>query len=264
MPAGVARDERVWHSSEFLYKFREWDRADLKQVAVVGAGQSAAEIVRFIYDTVPDASITAIFSSYGYSIADNTPFANSIFDPKAMDYYYYGSELAKEMIWKHHKNTNYAVVDDEVIRDLHRRVYDDEVRKIKRVNFLNLTRVSGVKLVADQARVTVRSISTDETHDLDVDVLICATGYDPMDPARFLGELGDYCIRDELGRYCVERDHRLATTPDLSCGIYLQGGTEHTHGLSSSLLSNLAVRSGEIVNSITDRRKQAGQAEKAL
>ena len=32
--------------------------------------------------------------------------------------------------------------------------------------------------------------------------------------------------------------------------IYLQGGTEHTHGLSSSLISNIAVRCGEIVESI--------------
>jgi L-ornithine N5-monooxygenase len=51
----------------------------------------------------------------------------------------------------------------------------------------------------------------------------------------------------------MERDYRITTTPGLSCGIYLQGGTEHTHGLSSSLLSNIAVRSGEIVDSIVTR-----------
>jgi L-ornithine N5-oxygenase len=39
-------------------------------------------------------------------------------------------------------------------------------------------------------------------------------------------------------------------SPEIRCGIYIQGGTEHTHGLSSSLLSNIAVRSGEIANSI--------------
>ncbi|MBJ7352623.1 MAG: L-lysine 6-monooxygenase, partial [Rhodococcus sp.] len=36
--------------------------------------------------------------------------------------------------------------------------------------------------------------------------------------------------------------------------IYLQGGTEHTHGLTSSLLSNIAVRSGEIVKSAVGAR----------
>jgi L-ornithine N5-monooxygenase len=264
MPAGVERDDRVWHSSEFLDKFRKWNRGDLKRVAVVGAGQSAAEIVRFIYDAVPAAVITAILPSYGYSIADDTPFANSIFDPTAVDDYYYGSEESKAVIWRHHKNTNYAVVDDEVLRDLHQRVYCDEVRNTKRLHFVNLARVSGVKQVAEETRVTVRSIATDESNDFDVDVLICATGYDPMDPGGFLRELDSYCIRDEQGRYRVERDHRLVTTSDLRCGIYLQGGTEHTHGLSSSLLSNVAVRSGEIVNSIADRRSQANLFEKTL
>jgi L-ornithine N5-oxygenase len=52
----------------------------------------------------------------------------------------------------------------------------------------------------------------------------------------------------------VERDYRLVTSPRLRCGIYLQGGAGHTHGLISSLLSNTAIRSGEIVDSIVRRR----------
>lgn len=61
----------------------------------------------------------------------------------------------------------------------------------------------------------------------------------------------------------MERDYRIITAPEMRCGIDLQGGTEHTHGLTSSLLSNIAVRSGEIIDSIVART--AGQnAEHAL
>lgn len=253
MPVGIERDEFVWHSSEFLHKFRNCDLGGLKRVAVVGAGQSAAEIVRFIYDAVPDASVSAIMPSYGYSIADNTPFANQVFDPAAVDEYYHGSSRSKDAIWQYHKNTNYSVVDDEVIRGLYQRAYDDEVSKRERLDFVNLARVVDVKRVAGDTRVTVHSLATDGSYDLDVDVLICATGYDPMEPADVLGELSEYCVRDADGRYRLDRDYRLVT-PDLDCGIYLQGGTEHTHGLTSSLLSNIAIRSGEIANSIADRR----------
>jgi L-ornithine N5-oxygenase len=42
----------------------------------------------------------------------------------------------------------------------------------------------------------------------------------------------------------------VATTGSVKCGIYLQGPTEHTHGLSSTLLSNTAIRAGTIVESI--------------
>lgn len=257
MPAGIERNGYVWHSSDFLHNFRRWDRGTLKRVAVVGAGQSAAEIVTFAYDVVPDASIFAIMSSYGYSIADNTPFANRVFDPGAVDDYYNGSGRSRDAIWRYHKNTNYSVVDGEVIRDLHRRVYDDEVSKNKRIDFINMAMVVGAKRVANETRVTVHSLATEESYDLAVDVLICATGYDPMEPTDLLGELDGYCVHDADGRYQVERDYRLATTPELRCGLYLQGGTEHTHGLSSSLLSNIAVRSDEIANSIAGRRVSA-------
>jgi L-ornithine N5-oxygenase len=48
----------------------------------------------------------------------------------------------------------------------------------------------------------------------------------------------------------VGRDYRVETTSGVQAGIYLQGGTEHTHGISSSLLSNISVRAGEIVESM--------------
>jgi L-ornithine N5-oxygenase len=44
----------------------------------------------------------------------------------------------------------------------------------------------------------------------------------------------------------------VMTDPALGPGIYLQGGTEHTHGITSSLLSNTAVRAAEILASIVD------------
>ncbi|MFF1709397.1 lysine N(6)-hydroxylase/L-ornithine N(5)-oxygenase family protein [Streptomyces sp. NPDC058268] len=252
MPIGVERDERVCHSSEFLERFRGWDKRALKRVVVVGTGQSAAEIVRFLYESVPDAEVTAVLPAYGYPIADNTPFANQVFDPAAVDDYYYGMDDSKDVLWQYHKNTNYSVVDDEVIRDLYQRVYSDEVVGQERIKFMRLSRVTGVKRVADDTRVTVHSTATDQVTDIDVDAVVCATGYEPMDPAGALGGLEKYCVRDERGRYRVERDYRLTTTPHLRCGIYIQGGTEHTHGLSSSLLSNIAVRSGEIARSIAD------------
>lgn len=254
MPAGVERDDRVWHSSEFLEKYGEVDPHDLKRVAVVGAGQSAAEITRFLHDALPHARVFAVIPSYGYSVADDTPFANQVFDPGAVDEYYFGTERTREAFWRYHKNTNYSVVDDEIIRDLHRRSYDEDVRSDRRLYFLNLTRVYDVQRVGTEMRVCLDSLHDTESQSLDVDALVFATGYDAMEPTGLLGELDRHCLRDEAGRYRAERDYRLVTTSGLPCGIYLQGGTEHTHGLTSSLLSNVAVRSGEIADSIVGRR----------
>ena len=263
MPEKFERDERVWHSSEFLEKYRRMNPGELRRVAVVGAGQSAAEITRFLYDELPHAQVSAVIPSYGYSVADDTPFANQIFDPGAVDDYYFGTEQTREAFWRYHRNTNYSVVDDEVIRDLYRRAYDDEVRGISRLQFLNLSRVTGVKRAGTETRVSLQVGPDAEVRELDFDALICATGYNGMEPTRLLGDLDRYCLRDEAGRYRMERDYRIVTSPEMRCGIYLQGGTEHTHGLSSSLLSNIAVRSGEIADSIVTRC--AGQdAQRAI
>jgi L-ornithine N5-oxygenase len=52
----------------------------------------------------------------------------------------------------------------------------------------------------------------------------------------------------------VSRDYRVATSKSTAGGLYIQGNTEHSHGLTSSLLSNIAVRSGEILRSIDSNR----------
>jgi L-ornithine N5-monooxygenase len=263
MPVGTERDERVWHSSEFLGKYHAMDPGELRRVAVVGAGQSAAEITRFLYDELPHAEVSAIIPSYGYSVADDTPFANQIFDPAAVDDYYFGTDQSREAFWRYHRNTNYSVVDDEVIRDLYRRSYDDEVRGIERLHFLNLTRITGTKRSGNETRVSLQVGPYGEMREVDFDALVCATGYSSMEPTALLAGIDRHCLRDEAGRFRVERNYRLATTPDMECGIFLQGGTEHTHGLTSSLLSNIAVRSGEIAESIIAQR--AGRnAERAI
>ncbi|MFB7215732.1 lysine N(6)-hydroxylase/L-ornithine N(5)-oxygenase family protein [Streptomyces sp. NPDC056255] len=249
MPDGVSRDEKVWHSSEFLMRFRGADPAELKSVAVVGAGQSAAEITRFFHDSLPHAQVHSVIPSYGYALADDTPFANQVFDPTAVDDYYFGTDSTRQAFWDYHKNTNYSVVDDDVIRDLYRRTYQEDVDGERRLHFLNLTRVSGVKRDGDRTCLSLTHGA--DVRELDVDVCVFATGYHAMDPARLLGDFDQQFLRDSHGAHRVERDYRLiAAGPNTPGRIYLQGGTEHTHGLTSSLLSNLAVRSGEIAESI--------------
>lgn len=51
----------------------------------------------------------------------------------------------------------------------------------------------------------------------------------------------------------VDRDYKLRFRDGVcedGCGIWLQGVCEGTHGLSDSLLSILAVRAGEVVESV--------------
>ncbi|MFB7028936.1 MULTISPECIES: lysine N(6)-hydroxylase/L-ornithine N(5)-oxygenase family protein [unclassified Streptomyces] len=253
MPEGVERGDRVWHSSELLAKADGLEGADPARFVVVGAGQSAAENVAYLHRRFPDAEVCAVFSRYGYSPADDSKFANRIFDPAAVDEYYTAPDDIKRKLMEYHGNTNYSVVDVDLIDDLYRQAYQEKVLGNERLRFINVSRLTGVEEGPDGVRATVANLVTGEDGVIEADVVVFATGYRQADGLGLLGDVADRCRRDELGRVRVERDYRVAADPGLRCGIYLQGGTEHTHGITSSLLSNTAIRVGEILESILER-----------
>ncbi len=175
-----------------------------------------------------------------------------------MDEFYAAPEDAKQRLLTQHANTNYSVVDGELIEQLYRTAYQEKVAGRERLRVLNTTRLTAAEETATGARAHLRSLTTGREHVLDCDAVVLATGYTHVDPRELLGELADACRTDGQGRLRVDRDHRVLTDDRLDAGIYLQGGTEHTHGITSALLSTLAVRSGEIRDSLLLRRSGRG------
>jgi L-ornithine N5-oxygenase len=261
LPEGVERGDRVWHNSELLARVDGLEGTSPSRFVVVGAGQSAAENVAYLHRRFPDAEVCAVFTRYGYSPADDSGFANRIFDPAAVDEYFAAPGSVKRRLMDYHGNTNYSVVDIDLIDDLYRQMYREKVLGTERLRFLNVSRLTEVEETPDRVRTTVKSLVTGEETLLDADVVVFATGYSPADPLGLLGEVAERCLRDDDGLVRVERDYRIATDPDLRCGIYLQGGTEHTHGITSSLLSNTAIRVGEILESLLARGVKAASDE---
>jgi L-ornithine N5-monooxygenase len=254
LPQGVTHSEHVWHNRDFLHRVRELDADAPRRFVVVGAGQSGAEVAAHLHEHFPNAEVCAVFARYGYSPADDSSFANRIFDPAAVDEFYQAPEYVKHKLMAYHGNTNYAVVDQDLIAELYRRVYQEKVLGVRRLRLINVSRPAEVVETANGVRVTVESLTTGERTVLDADAVVYATGYRESDPTAMLGEIAAHCRRDEQGRLSVGRDYRIDTDGQVLGGIYLQGGTEHSHGITSSLLSNLAVRVGEILESVVDHR----------
>lgn len=254
LPPGVIESNRIWHSSRLLERIASPHLESPSRIIVAGAGQSAAEVACYLYDFFPETEVCGIFSRYGYSIADDSPFVNGIFDPDAVDEFYNAPENVKEMLYNYHANTNYSAVDLSLSQELYRRFYRERVTGKNR---LRVMRASGIREAQEHARklsVSVGHLLTGAIETVEADLLIYATGYRPADPAPLLGELMAECKLDGSGRLLLDRDYRVATSGAVRCGIYLNGASaEHTHGLSAGLLSNTAVRSGEIATSILGR-----------
>ena len=254
LPEGVAASDRIWHTSSLRHNLDRLRGSEPRRIVVVGAGQSAAEAVSCLHTAFPSAEVCAVLSRYGYSPADDSSFANRIFDPAAVDDYYAAPDEVKQALMRYHGNTNYSVVDIDLIDDLYRRAYQEKVLGRERLRMLNVSRVTKVDESGDGVTAFVRSLVTGDVTELDADVVVFATGYHQADPFSVLGDAAARCRSDDQGRPLVRRDYRVVTDPGLSCGIYLQGGTEHTHGITSALLSNTAVRVGEILDSILERQ----------
>jgi L-ornithine N5-oxygenase len=254
LPVGATLGPRVWHNLDLLGRVASVPtEPGPRRFVVVGAGQSAAEAVEYLHRTFPTAEVCSVFARFGYSPADDTPYANRIFDPGAVDTYFGADERVKRMLFDYHRNTNYSVVDPDLINELYRREYQEKVQGRVRLRMMNASQVTDVKDSPDSVAVEVEHLPTGERQVLAADAIVYATGYEPTDAVQLLGQAGALVERRTDRAPEIGRDYRLALTAPADAGLYLQGGTEHAHGITSTLLSNIAVRSGEIVASVQSR-----------
>ncbi|AEA22524.1 lysine N(6)-hydroxylase/L-ornithine N(5)-oxygenase family protein [Pseudonocardia benzenivorans] len=256
LPSGVRPSARQFHNHRLLARLAELPEPTHRRFVVVGSGQSAAEVTEHLLDRFESAEVHGVFNRYGYSPADDSPFANRVFDPAAVDDFYVAEPAVRRQLLEYHRGTNYSCVDLDLIESLYRREYSERVGGTRRLFLRGASRIRSAVETADGVRVQIEHNPTRTVDTLDCDAVVYATGFDPM-PLRDL--LSGVCDPQALaGEPAVSRDYRLLTRTELSGNIYLQGGTEHTHGLSSSLLSNIAVRSAEILQSITTALASTG------
>ncbi|MFF2095710.1 lysine N(6)-hydroxylase/L-ornithine N(5)-oxygenase family protein [Streptomyces sp. NPDC058202] len=256
LPPGTALSDRVWHNSELVPRVAELTSAGapVGRILVLGAGQSGAEAVDYLHRSFPDTEICAVFAKYGYTPADDSPFANRIFDPEAVDVYFRSAPEVKQSLVDYHRSTNYSVVDMDLIESLYATMYREKVLGRERLRLRNVSRIRDVQAREDRLDVTVEYLPTGEREIISSDLLVHATGYRPRDLDTLLGRAAKLCLRDDKDAVLVGRDHRVEFTSEVTAGIYVQGATEHTHGLTSTLLSTTAVRSGEILDSLLAHR----------
>ncbi|MCP2625689.1 lysine N(6)-hydroxylase/L-ornithine N(5)-oxygenase family protein [Mycolicibacterium smegmatis] len=249
LPPGVQRTRRQIHNHGLLHDLAAMPDPRHNRYVVVGAGQSAAEVCAYLHDLSPDNEVHGVFAKYGYSPADDSPFANRVFDPDAVDDFFVADPAVRRRLINYHRSTNYSAVDLELIEELYAREYAERVAGRRRLFVRGASSVQHTDEDDAGVRVHIRHHPSGTVEELDCDAVIYATGFMP---ARLDGILGDlyHDLVLEDGNPVVSRDYRLATVPPTAGGLYIQGNTEHTHGLTSSLLSNIAVRSGEILESV--------------
>jgi L-ornithine N5-oxygenase len=235
----LRNDPRVFHSSSYLQGIAQLP--DARRVAVVGAGQSAAEIFMDLQGRPGAPQVDLVTRARSLRPADDSPFVNEIFNADFTDYTFSRSDEERAALLDEFWHTNYAVADLELIQQIYRTFYQQRVTGGNRLRFLRQHDIRNVAADSHGVHLTLWDRDAGREHAVRYDAVVLATGYAREHHKDLLSPLAAY-----LGNYTVDRHYRLQTTPDFHPAIYLQGACEDSHGLSDTLLSVTSVRTGEI------------------
>lgn len=261
VPAAFAAlgTHHVVHSSQYLTSI---DRVvgpasgARQRVAVIGAGQSAAEVFVDLTRRYPHVDASLVIRSGALKPADDSPFVNEIFNPAFTDVVYAQPRDGRRALIERFRDTNYAVVDRPLIEQIYEMLYLQNVSGEPRHRLLANTGIeSALRTAGGRIELTLRDRLSGHARAEQFDALVLATGYRRDTHVDLLEGLAPH-LGDALAQGNVERDYRLATPERFKPRIYLQGCCEDSHGLSDTLLSVLALRSDEIAASLAHHAAQ--------
>ena len=259
--ASFKDDPRVFHHARYLSAMatQPCSRGEPMRIAVVGAGQSAAEAFIDLNDSYPNVQVDMILRAAVLKPADDSPFVNEIFGPDYTDLVFNQPETERERLIREYHNTNYSVVDLDLIERIYAMLYRQKVSGVERHGFLCRRMIESATDVDGRVQLQLRDLATGSTEARRYDAVILATGYERRSHRELLAPLKDY-----LDDFRVNRDYQLIARPELETPVFIQGFSQHSHGLSDTLLSVLPARSGEIAAALEQRLEGVNQARPSV
>ncbi|CAG2157973.1 lysine N(6)-hydroxylase/L-ornithine N(5)-oxygenase family protein [Cupriavidus numazuensis] len=254
--AALRQDSRVFHSSNYLRRVAAHPGA--ARIAVIGAGQSAAELFMELHGRYPEGQVDLIMRARSIRPSDDSPFVNEIFNADFVDHVYHRPEQERDALLREFWHTNYACPDLELIEAIFKVFYEQRVRGDMRHRFLRRHEVRGARAGANGIELDLHDLNAARGFSERYDMVVLATGYERERHRAMLDPLAPW-----LGDFAVDRDYRVLTAADFRPAVFLQGACENSHGLSDTLLSVTAVRTGEITAALNGAFATPGRRDRA-
>ncbi|MFL6163792.1 MAG: lysine N(6)-hydroxylase/L-ornithine N(5)-oxygenase family protein [Jatrophihabitantaceae bacterium] len=238
----------VFHSASLLETGRNFAG---QRVAVVGGGQSGAEVVHYLLteSTQRPASVLWCTRRRNLLPLDDSPFVDELFLPNYSQYFYTLPVEQRSTLLEEQRMASDGI-SVTLLRAIYRRLYDlDLLEGADRACRIMLDAdLIAITAAPDGLATTWRSTVTGNTSAETVDVVVCATGYQQELPEI----LGGLSSRLELraGRPTVRPDFSLVWDGPSRNQIYAQNAVRQEYGIADPNLSLLAWRSAVIANSL--------------
>ncbi|RFS84310.1 L-lysine 6-monooxygenase [Actinomadura spongiicola] len=246
------RGDTVLHSSELVDRAPETGG---RNVMVIGAGQSGAEVVHHLLsadDRALPASLTWVSSRVGFLPMDDSPFTNEWFHPAYVDHFHGLTAQRRRLLLDRQRLASDGVTES-LLQDIYRRLYELDVIKAAGFRHRLLAGHRLIDLTRDGGRL-VAALCDDDTGMIEsasVDTVICCTGYRAEFPSYLEPLRGR--LPDTDGTLQVRHDYSLVWDGPGHLGLYVQNAAEDTHGIADPNLSLSSWRSARIINAVHGR-----------
>lgn len=255
--------DRVFHAHNLLRMDTNWSG---QRVAIVGGGQSGAELLNFTLtqERSTPSEVHWISSRLNFLPLDDSPFTNELFTPGYSNFFF---ELPKNQRLFSLSNQKLASdgISMSLLQELYRKIYCLEfVRNSKpSIALRPQTRLVGMRASAKGYELELEHGLTGDRNATTADVVILCTGYRYQRPA-FLSRLLSRITYTETGYECHEDFSIEWEGHSRGNKIYVQNAAINARGIADPNLSLMAWRSANIVNDLVGRPHYAVQDSKDL
>ena len=239
----------VLHTSNYLYK--KTDVLKGKSVAVIGSGQSAAEVFQDLLPHTEDGLQLSWFSRPDrFFPMEYAKLTLELTSPEYVDYFHnMPAEKRKAVLAKQpplYKGINFDLIN-QIFDTLYEMSVDDTPLNVQlRPN----SQLDSIKVNPDGSNeLQFMHVQQQQTFTHQADYVILATGYKYNTPA-FIKGIQQRIDVNEDGLFDVKRNYSIDVSGD---EIFVQNAELHTHGFVTPDLGMGAYRNSCIINQVMDR-----------
>ncbi|MGW8391852.1 SidA/IucD/PvdA family monooxygenase [Pseudoduganella sp. HUAS MS19] len=243
-------DPRIFHSHTYLQGIAA--NAGAQRIAVIGAGQSAAEIFMDLHGRPNAPQVDLVMRARAIKPSDASPFVNEIFNPDFVDHIFSRPAAERGEMLREFRHTNYACPDLELIEQIFKVLYQQKVKGEEHHRFLRRHEVQAVQVSDKAIELRLHDVNAGREFVAQYDAVVLATGYAREQHKTILAPLASY-----LPGFETDRHYRLRSVEGFHPAVFVQGASEASHGLSDTLLSITAIRAGEILDALEAAGKSA-------
>lgn len=243
---------RVFHSDTLLNQGLDWKD---KRIAIIGGGQSGAEIFRHLLadEQCFPSHLYWVSSRSNFLPLDDSPFTNELFTP-GYSAHFFELPLEQRLFTVDSQKLASDGISMNLLQDIYRRLYSLEFLRARKPEIAlraNKRMVGLTKSGAGDYTVALKDSLQGRTSEVTVDAVILCTGYQYRIPA-FLKPLLPRIPLDK-GGYLYNPDFSIKWDGPATNKIYVQNAAINSRGIADPNLSLMAWRSANIVNDLAGR-----------